>query len=213
MAFEENGSRIDDLKLILQRVSYAATLFDDDGISVRFMNNAPGVNPRLDPSWLDNIRSEQDVDRLMQVIQFKGLTPMGTELKNKVVEPLIVQKAKYNQLQKPVLVIAITDGQPAGEAQNAVVETIKYATSELGRTRYGPGAVAFQFAQVGNDEKAREFLDKLDNDPVVGGLVDCTSSMSPRHFFHLIISSCANSSFKTTRMNLLRWPAPSHRST
>jgi len=176
MAFEENGSRIDDLKLILQRVSYAATLFDDDGISVRFMNNAPGINPRLDPSWLDNIRSEQDVDRLMQVIQFKGLTPMGTELKNKVIEPMVLQRARGNQLQKPVLVIVITDGQPAGEAQNAVTETIKYATAELSRTRYGPGAVSFQFAQVGNDEKAREFLSKLDNDPTVGHLIDCTSS-------------------------------------
>ena len=176
MAFEENGSRIDDLKLILQRVSYAATLFDDDGISVRFMNNAPGINPRLDPSWLDNIRSEQDVDRLMQVIQFKGLTPMGTELKNKVIEPMVLQRARGNQLQKPVLVIVITDGQPAGEAQNAVTETIKYATAELSRTRYGPGAVSFQFAQVGNDEKAREFLAKLDNDPTVGHLIDCTSS-------------------------------------
>lgn len=35
MQFEENGERIDDLKLILSRVVQAATLFDDDGISIR----------------------------------------------------------------------------------------------------------------------------------------------------------------------------------
>lgn len=44
------------------------------------------------------------------------------------------------------------------------------------KTRYRPGACSFQFAQVGNDMKAREFLEKLDTDPVVGKMVDCTSS-------------------------------------
>lgn len=38
MVFEERGERIDDLKLILSKVSEVATLFDDDGILVRFMN-------------------------------------------------------------------------------------------------------------------------------------------------------------------------------
>lgn len=38
MVFEERGERIDDLKLILGRVAEVATLFDDDGILVRFMN-------------------------------------------------------------------------------------------------------------------------------------------------------------------------------
>ncbi len=32
MQFEEGGSRIDDLKLIVSRVSMAASLFDQDGI-------------------------------------------------------------------------------------------------------------------------------------------------------------------------------------
>ena len=31
MKYAENGSRIDDLKVILQRVAEVATLFDDDG--------------------------------------------------------------------------------------------------------------------------------------------------------------------------------------
>ena len=35
MRFEEGGSRIDDLKLILGRVAFATSLFDHDGISVR----------------------------------------------------------------------------------------------------------------------------------------------------------------------------------
>lgn len=169
MQFEENGERIKDLKLILSRVAYAASLFDEDGIQVRFMNNDLQGN---------NIRSEQQVEDLVQRVQFKGLTPMGTSLKNKVLEPLVLAPARAGQLRKPVLVITITDGQPAGEPQGAVANAIREASSELQRNpRYGRGALALQFAQVGNDLKAREFLGKLDEEPGIGELIDCTSSM------------------------------------
>ncbi|DAA79571.1 TPA_exp: Uncharacterized protein A8136_0344 [Trichophyton benhamiae CBS 112371] len=168
MQFEENGERIKDLKLILSRVTYAASLFDDDGIQVRFMNSNEQGN---------NIHNEGQVEALMQRMQFKGLTPMGTSLKNKVLEPLVMAPARAGQLKKPVLVITITDGQPAGEAQGAVFDAIRSATQELqSNPRYGRGAVSFQFAQVGNDLKAREFLSKLDEEPGIGELVDCTSN-------------------------------------
>ncbi|KAH8590603.1 hypothetical protein B0O99DRAFT_634207 [Bisporella sp. PMI_857] len=167
MKFEENGERIDDMKLIVQKAAFAASLFDADGIEVRFMNSNIQGN---------NIRTAQEVDHLIQQVQFKGLTPMGTQLRAKVLEPLVVQKARINQLRKPVLIITITDGQPAGEANDAVFEAIKYASNELSRTPHGKGAVSFQFAQVGNDLKAREFLGKLDNEPGIGELIDSTSN-------------------------------------
>lgn len=44
MAFEQGGERIDDLKLIMSRVAYATSLFDQDGISVRFMNSRVNVS-------------------------------------------------------------------------------------------------------------------------------------------------------------------------
>lgn len=72
-------------------------------------------------------------------------------------------------MRKPLLIISITDGQPAGENANALIETVQYAVQAAQRSQYGKGAVAFQFAQVGNDQKATEFLAKLDNDPMVGG--------------------------------------------
>lgn len=167
MQFEENGERIDDMKLILQKAAFAASLFDSDGIEVRFMNSSTQGN---------NVRTAQEVDQLIQHVQFKGLTPMGTQLKNKVIEPLLVQRARSNQLRKPVLIIIITDGQPAGEPEGAVFDAIKYASNELSRSPYGKGAVSFQFAQVGNDLKARAFLGKLDDEPGVGELVDSTSN-------------------------------------
>jgi len=44
MAFEENGERIDDLKALMSKVAYATSLFDQDGISVRFMNSRVNVS-------------------------------------------------------------------------------------------------------------------------------------------------------------------------
>lgn len=167
MQFEENGERIDDLKLILSRVAFATSLFDDDGIQLRFMNSTEQGN---------GIRNEQQVNELIGRTRFSGLTPMGRELQNKVLGPLVLGPARSGQLRKPILVITITDGQPTGESPSDVARIIKNASDELARGRFGKGALAFQFAQVGNDLKAREFLGKLDEEPTIGDVIDCTSS-------------------------------------
>lgn len=52
---------------------------------------------------------------------------------------------------------------------------IRHARDELSRTRYGPDALSIELAQVGNDLKAQQFLQEIDEDPVVGRLVDVTS--------------------------------------
>ncbi|WVQ62698.1 uncharacterized protein L199_000846 [Kwoniella botswanensis] len=167
MAFEQGGERIDDLKLILSRVAYATSLFDDDGIQVRFMNN------RLEGN---GIKTEQDALNLVNQVKFSGLTPMGTSLDQKILQPLLLGPARANALQKPILIIAITDGTPAGEPTDKVIQVIVNASRELQRTRYGPDAVSYQFAQVGDDMKAMKFLESLDNHPVVGGMIDVTSN-------------------------------------
>jgi hypothetical protein len=72
MSFEENGERIKDLQLILQRSVFAATLFDDDGIELRFMNED------MPPQEISGIRSEQQVEQILSRKRYKGLTPFGT---------------------------------------------------------------------------------------------------------------------------------------
>lgn len=165
--FEEDGSRLTQLRQILGLISTAASKFDSDGVTIRFMNSDERG---------DHIRSREDAEALVSRVRFSGLTPMGTSLKNKVLDPLVAGPARAGRLEKPVLVITITDGQPAGEPHGAVKDAIRGVTDELGRTRYGRGAVNFQFAQVGTDLQARQFLSKLDEDPSLGGLIDCTSS-------------------------------------
>lgn len=166
MAFEEQGSRIDDLKLILSRVAFATSLFDQDGIQVRFLNNRIEGN---------NITSEQAALNLVQQVKFSGLTPLGTSLDRKILQPLVLGPARAGALQKPVVIVVITDGTPAGD-QISPEDAILRADAELKRTRYGPDAVSYQFAQVGTDLKAQRYLEQLDNDPRIGGLIDCTSN-------------------------------------
>ena len=172
MSFEENGERIKDLELILQRVAFAATLFDEDGIELRFMND-----DEIPVQQLSNIRSDQQIQQLMRGKRFKGLTPFGTKLREKVLDPLVISKMRGRQMQKPVLIIGITDGQPANEPMTALADSVRYAYQQAQQAGVGQGAIAFQFAQVGNDQKATEFLANLDNDPQIGSMVDCTSSM------------------------------------
>jgi hypothetical protein len=65
MSFEENGERIKDLQLILQRSVFAATLFDEDGIEMRFMNEDIPLQE------ISGIRSEQQVEQILSRKRYK----------------------------------------------------------------------------------------------------------------------------------------------
>lgn len=174
MSFEENGERIKDLKMILDRVAHATALFDDDGIQIRFMND-PNEN-------YNGIKDGRQVEQLVDNHRYSGLTPLGTELRKKVIDKILVPGLRSN-MRKPLLIITITDGQPAGENKDTVEQTIQYAVDQAQKAGH-PKAVSFMFAQVGNDQKATEFLASLDNNPLFGSHVDCTSSKLLR-YIHL----------------------------
>ncbi|KWU41678.1 hypothetical protein RHOSPDRAFT_22594, partial [Rhodotorula sp. JG-1b] len=187
MAFEEGGTRIDDAKLIVSRVAQACSAFDDDGIQVRFMNSRVEGN---------GIKTEQEATSLISQIRFSGLTPLGTALDQKVLQPLLLGPARNNQLKKPLLIIAVTDGAPGGEDRHTLVRVLVNASRFLKQTRYGPDAMSVQLAQIGNDLKARAFLEEIDSHPEVGDLVDCTS-LSRRSLF-----SCFYLSFRAVSLSL-----------
>ncbi|KAL2918931.1 hypothetical protein HK105_201765 [Polyrhizophydium stewartii] len=167
MVFEEDGDRIDDLKFILSKAAEVMTLFDDDGVQVRFMNsNVIG----------EGIRTTDHVNELVERVRFSGMTPLGTQFKSKVIDPIVLGPAISGQMAKPVLTIIITDGEPTREPKDTLRRVIVEAKRTLSRTKYGPGALAIQIGQVGTDIKAQQFLATLDNDPEVGNMIDCTSN-------------------------------------
>lgn len=71
MAFEENGSRITELSLILGKIATACGLLDQDGLSVRFLNSQVSA---------DRVTGEGQVKDLIGQVRFSGLTPLGTSL-------------------------------------------------------------------------------------------------------------------------------------
>mmetsp|Transcript_11888 Transcript_11888/g.35570 ORF Transcript_11888/g.35570 Transcript_11888/m.35570 type:complete len:444 (+) Transcript_11888:82-1413(+) len=165
MKFEEGGSRIDDLKAVLDRVSSVVTLLDADGISLRAMNYT---------GQADGVRTSQQAAHFVSQLEFKGLTPMGEMLERRIIEPILESRLNTRQLTKPLLVITITDGEPS-EAPGKVQREVAEAKRHCQQSPYGAGAIAFAFAQVGTDMGAQRFLATLDNDPDVGRMVDCTS--------------------------------------
>ncbi|KAJ8326755.1 hypothetical protein QVD99_005459 [Batrachochytrium dendrobatidis] len=167
MVFEENGERIDDLKFILGKAAQVATLFDDDGVQIRFMNS---------DVYGEGIRTAEHVQNLVQSIRFSGMTPLGTFFKAKVLDPIVVGPAMSGSLSKPVLAVIVTDGEPTREPHDTLRTVITEAKQQLGLTPGGTGSLAIQIGQVGTDLRAQMFLAELDNDPVIGNMIDCTSN-------------------------------------
>jgi hypothetical protein len=154
------------LKLMVQTISFWATLMDDDGIDVRMFNTNIGGDG-------DNIRSPQEVNRLFDICRPGGLTPMGESIDRTVKEKKILRNMKNSELPKPVLFLIVTDGVPSNKT--AVVEAIKTCRSNAKRSIYGKRAIAFGFCQIGKDTDAQKWLGKIDCDKYIGNSVDCTS--------------------------------------
>jgi hypothetical protein len=165
MRFEDNGARIQEMTRILSRIAQITTLFDDDGILIRFMNNNTEGN---------GIRNATETDQLMKTVSYLGMTPIGTKLEQKLLEPFVYEPIRNGTFTKPIVVYVITDGDPSGEQPNKIFDVISHAKSTLEGANMGKG-VAFAFAQVGRDLLAQQFLSKLDNHTAIGGIVDTTS--------------------------------------
>lgn len=89
---------VPELKAILKVAALAASLFDNDGFSVRFLNSELKG---------DGIRSEKDAIDLIDRVSFNGETPLVGALKNKILIPMV---ESIKNMNKPLHVIIITDG-------------------------------------------------------------------------------------------------------
>jgi hypothetical protein len=62
------------------------------------------------------------VSALLSRVQYSGLTPLATSLRDKVLGPIVYSLAASGQLAKPVLVITITDGEPTDTPKDLVAQ-------------------------------------------------------------------------------------------
>lgn len=96
---------IPTLKDTLRRVAKFATILDPKGISLRFLNYNEGSS-----GTFDGLISAEEVEKKFAIVPFSGSTRLGEVLDEKILQPMILQKAAGRRLDKPLFVIVITDG-------------------------------------------------------------------------------------------------------
>ncbi|KAG0125119.1 hypothetical protein HOY82DRAFT_164836 [Tuber indicum] len=169
----KHDDRYETMRKTVLKISDVCTAFRDEGISVKFLNFKGDKN-------YNSICDRETLDQVVSSVSPKGGTRLGTVLRNKIVGPLIIQKAKEKLLDKPVLVTIITDGQPAGETRGELKRTILNCKRELAGLKgpteelYGGSAVVFQISLIGDSEDARSYVKELEDDAEIGSSVFCT---------------------------------------
>lgn len=164
---EDNLTRWDILKQVIKTIGFWSSLMDADGVVIRFINSMTEGN---------GISNSADIDSIFRTVRPSGNTPLGEQLEKKIISKIVVPLIRSQEIQRPVLILNITDGVP--NSKEAVKQTILNCRNFCATTKYGENAVAFSFAQIGSDKNATEYLSQLDTDVQIGHLIDCTSEFS-----------------------------------
>lgn len=106
MQEEDSGNRIKHLGEVLKAICQVYQVAREDGIPhVEFLNS----------EGAEDITDDL-VDELVD-IDWVGITPIGTMLKAKVLDPLVFDRQGLGKMQKPLIVITITDGDVSTPAR------------------------------------------------------------------------------------------------
>ena len=149
-----DGPRWTTTKQVMAHIASIAVKYDRNGVDVRFFNNYCDDEDRL------NLDSAEKVMSLFDNLEPEGSTPTADALDIELNE--YIHEYNNNRHIKGLNLIVITDGEPSpGQDVESVV--VKYARI-LAQLDAPPLQVGIQFVQVGEDKKAKDFLDSLDND-------------------------------------------------
>ncbi|PTB69528.1 hypothetical protein BBK36DRAFT_1111674 [Trichoderma citrinoviride] len=165
----KSGTRARDQIRLVRRVARISTLLvpDDCGTELQFINRKRTPDKTL--------KAEQ-VEEIMQSVEPRGNTKIGTNLERRILNPLLYDVVHSGgKVERPILVSCITDGcasgEPSSEFKNTIVRCLKF----LKEHEYPLTTVRFQISQIGNDSGAESFLDQLRNDPVLKDVLFCTT--------------------------------------
>ncbi|KAH0556608.1 hypothetical protein GP486_005557 [Trichoglossum hirsutum] len=158
-------TRWDMLAGALEYIANVAACYDDDGVDVHFL-----IHRNLDKTFVKD--GQTILNLLSQVNLSKG---SGGTFLEPVLNPILSQhiiryKDYYEALRrrdsnpqiiKPLNLIVLTDG--AADDEKATTKMIEKIAKELD-DMYAPSfQIGIQFVQVGDDKKATEFLQYLDD--------------------------------------------------
>ena len=160
------------IELVTRIARIATKIVPDDmaGVDLRFINDDS-----------ESTLSAGQIQEVMRRLQPEGYTPIGTNLREKILKPLvynIIDKPKTsnnpNPFKRPLLVCIITDGCPTDEAPNRFRDEIITCKQKLEAKGYDPTSVIFCINQVGTDHSAEEFLDALRDEKEIEEVIYCT---------------------------------------
>lgn len=92
---------------MVSRVATVTTLLDPDGIKLRFINLKGDSN-------FNDIQTTAQASKIFrdEYFGFNGShSRIGTQMRKKIVEPLVFAKIEEGSLTRPLLITTITDGQ------------------------------------------------------------------------------------------------------
>jgi hypothetical protein len=146
-----HSTRWEELKSVVKMVINIATIFDDDGIDIYFLNRENYYN----------VTSDECISNIFNELPY-GSTPLTEKLYN------IFQKYKFNE--KPVLIIIATDGLPTN---NGLLDLYNFnrCVSNKNHNKF-----YISFLACSDDDCDIEYLNELDrNVPNVDTLDDYNS--------------------------------------
>ncbi|EPS41458.1 hypothetical protein H072_4651 [Dactylellina haptotyla CBS 200.50] len=164
---KKGEDRITRLKLTLRKITELATLIEPSGISIRFINHEE------DGNW-DQIRSQGYLDSLLETVEWGGFTNIGTELNDKIIQPMVIDKMRDGAFKKPLIVIAITDGDPTDDDPRTFEKMIAACKGSEEVKGYGEATVVFIVSRVGSDVAAKDFLSSIEKNKELKEWIYCS---------------------------------------
>ncbi|UKZ70482.1 uncharacterized protein TrAtP1_011462 [Trichoderma atroviride] len=187
---QKDRTRVDDQKDMVRRVTRISTSLvpPGHGTSLQFINHVRDIH--------DNKLSQRQVKAIMNSVKPTGHTKIGTNLKRKILQPLIYDVINNKeQIERPILVSCITDGCPSHEPVDQFKETILECVRILKENGYPPSTIRFQVSQIGNSSSAGKYLKQLQDDADLNGVLYCTAQRLDEQF----------EEFRHNEQNLERW--------
>ena len=127
----QEGNRMQSQKELVKRMGSILTRAcpGKSGVHLRFINKSDGA---------DNIVDKNELDRQMSFTP-QGSTRIGSNLRDKILKPFIYNVLNGgDHLNRPYLVITITDGEPSEEPTDEFRNAISDCMRELPRKNYKP---------------------------------------------------------------------------
>ncbi|KAL4913501.1 hypothetical protein BDW62DRAFT_192339 [Aspergillus aurantiobrunneus] len=169
------GKRWHEAEDAIAAIAPICTHYDSDGIDIYFLNhrNNPssifgGGSGSRSAGGYKNVTDASGVREIFKSVHPSGATPVGTRLHH-ILTPYLRELAKLTAQGreseiKPLNIIVITDGVFTDDAESVIVGVARQLDDPS--VQAAPWQVGIQFFQVGDDQSAREYLEKLDDELV-----------------------------------------------